>query len=105
MSKVPEMAEVTFVTLGITQTLSLWTALAPDIHEVRKADPVNSHTTVQSLRTAELVVGTLAVVIATTAAMYINSPVPLIATGITILGVVVAYELTLRNTANLNTTN
>lgn len=94
----PNSDELSLVTIGMTQTLALWTVLAPNVHDVRAADPVTSKSTVSALHTAEFVVGGIATTIAIISAVYTKSPVPLVVTGVTVLSLIAAYELTLRNT-------
>lgn len=87
--------ELTAVALGMTQALTLWTALAPNIDDVRCSSPSDADMT-DRLRTAEMVVGGMAVLVGTISALHMHSLMPLAATGVTVLGIIAAYELTLR---------
>lgn len=87
-----------FGALGLTQVVGLYTGMAPNPVEVRKHSPADV-TFAHDLHSAELIAGSLAIVLGTAQAWHSKSYVPLIYSGLAVGGMVFLYEYLLRQEA------
>ena len=83
------------VSLGVTQTLMLWTTLTPELSEVRAANPGSDPAFAAEVRHAEIVAGSIALLIGVIGSVSMKSADPFIASATTVLGLAIAYEITL----------
>lgn len=88
------------VTLSVAQAVSLWTVLLPPITEIRRHTPGTSPDFAADVRHAEMVAGTLAVTVGGIMACLEKSYAPIVASGVLVASMIVAYEYTLNMPAS-----
>jgi len=91
---VDSATEFTAVSLGITQSLLLWTDLMPSLTEIKNGSHADMHL-VSNMRHTEIVVSGIALLVGGVSSVILKSPLPVFATASTIVGLIAAYELTL----------
>lgn len=91
------------VSLGVVQSLSLWTTLMPPINDVRKNNPGTNPGFAAEMRDAEIIAGGVAILVGVIGSVSMKSYAPVIASSTTVLGLILAYEVTLQRTVNTPT--
>jgi hypothetical protein len=85
------------MSLGVSQTMTLWTALMPPIAELRETTDVDNPNLALNVRHTEMVVGAVALSIGAVGSAAFHTSAPLIATAVTFGVLAFAYEYTLRS--------
>lgn len=83
-------------TLGVTQTIALWTVLIPPVSEVRRTTPGEDPDFADDVRNSEAIVIAVSLVVASIMSKLEGSLMPLVATAFLLFTLVAAYEYTLR---------
>jgi hypothetical protein len=85
------------MSLGVSQTMTLWTALMPPLAELRETTSWDDPNLALTVRHTELVVGAVALSIGAVGSAAFRTSAPLIATLVTFGVLAFAYEYTLRS--------
>lgn len=97
-------------TLGITQTVSLFTVLMPPVTDINRHRPDDDHPFTSDVRQAELIAGGLSLTVGVVLSRVENSWTPFTVTAFLVAALIFAYEYTLRkpghapNLVSINTT-